>query len=93
MQNNNTMLTQDNVLFNSDFVQEALYDKFKEKFFEEIRESLLNQKAYWLGDIGYVISEIKHQGTKSGEVIKNVKLKLIPTKNFKKSINQRLLNK
>ena len=82
-----------NVISNNDFIQEALYDKFKKIFADEVKESLLNQKALWIGDIGYLTSEVKRQGTKSGEVIKNVKLKFVPSRNFRKEINKKILDK
>ena len=78
---------------NNDFIRDALYDKFKKEFAEEVRETLLNQKELWIGDLGYLTSEIKNQGTKSGEVIKNVKLKFVPSKKFRKEVNKVVLDK
>jgi len=77
----------------NDFIKDALYDKFKKDFAEEVKDTLLHQKELWIGDIGYITSEIKNQGTKSGEVIKNVKLKFVPSKKFRKEINKAVLNK
>jgi len=81
------------VINDEKFIDNALYDKYKKEFAREVEDALLNRKELWIGDIGYITSEIKHQGTKSGEVIKNVKLKFIPSDNFKKKINRELLNK
>ena len=81
------------VINNNDFIQEALYDKVKQIFAEEVKDALLNQKELWIGDIGYLTSEIKNQGTKSGEVIKNVKLKFIPSRKFRKEVNKVILDK
>lgn len=81
------------IINNNDFIQEALYDKFKQIFAEDVKDALLNQKELWIGDIGYLTSEIKNQGTKSGEVIKNVKLKFIPSRKFRKEVNKTILNK
>lgn len=77
----------------NDFIKDALYDKFKKDFAEEVKDTLLHQKELWIGDIGYITSEIKNQGTKSGEVIKNIKLKFVPSKKFRKEINKAVLNK
>ena len=77
----------------NDFIKDALYDKFKKDFAEEVKDTLLHQKELLIGDIGYITSEIKNQGTKSGEVIKNVKLKFVPSKKFRKEINKAVLNK
>lgn len=82
-----------NIINNNEFIQEALYDKFKQIFASEVKEALLTQKELWIGDIGYLTSEIKRQGTKSGEVIKNVKLKFVPSRNFRKEVNKTLLDK
>ena len=80
-------------LNDNNFVQEALYDKFKKIFENDIENAFLNQEKFYLGDIGYLTSEIKRQGTKSGTVIKNVKLKFVPTKQFRRKINSTLLDK
>ena len=77
----------------NDFIKDALYDKFKKDFADEIKDALLNQKELWIGDIGYITSEIKNQGTKSGEVIRNVKLKFCPSKKFRKEVNKFVLGK
>ena len=77
----------------NDFIKDALYDKFKKDFAEEVREACLNQKEVWIGDIGYITCEIKNQGTKSREVIKNVKFKFHPSKKFKREVNQTILGK
>lgn len=77
----------------NDFIKDALYDKFKKEFAEEVKEALLTQKEIWIGDIGYITSEIKNQGTKSREVIKNVKFKFYPSKKFKKECNKAILGK
>lgn len=80
-------------IMNSNFIQEALYDKFKKIFADEVKDALLNQKELWIGDMGYITSEIMRQGTKSGEVIKNVKLKFVPSREFRKEVNKALLDK
>lgn len=90
-ENNNQNNT--SIVENNDFIQEALHDKFKKIFADEIKEAFLNQKEYWIGDIGYLTAEVKNQGTKSGEVIPNVKLKFKETKQFRKEINKALLDK
>jgi len=78
----------------SEFVQEALYDKFKKLFATDAEATLLTPgNELWIGDIGCLTSEIKNQGTKSGEVIKNVKVKFVPSKKFRKKINQEILGK
>ena len=77
----------------NDFIKAALYDKFKKDFAEEARDAFLNQKELWIGDIGYIKSEVKNQGTKSGEVIKNVKFKFYPSKKFKREVNKKILGK
>lgn len=77
----------------NEFIRDALYDKFKKDFAEEVRDAILNQKELWVGDIGYITSEIKNQGTKTGEVIKNVKLKFCPSKKFRKEVNKHILGK
>lgn len=82
-----------NVVDNNDFIKNALYKQFKEDFADEVKECLLNQKPLWIGDLGYLVSEVKRQGTKSGKVIDNVKLKFKPSKEFKKEINKVILNK
>ncbi len=82
-----------NEIMNSNFIQEALYDKFKKDFANEIKDGLLNRKELWIGDIGYLTAKIMKQGIKSGEVIDNVKLKFVPSKEFKKEINKALLDK
>lgn len=84
--------TEMNIISN-DFIQEALYDKFKKVFAEEVKSAILNQKELWIGDIGYITSEVKRQGTKSGEVIKNVKLKFVPSRDFRKEVNKSILGK
>lgn len=81
------------VIGNGDFIQQSLYDQFKVQFAEEIKDTILNQKELWISDIGYITSEIKRQGTKSGEVIKNVKVKFIPSRDFRKEINKTILDK
>ena len=86
-------MNDNNMYVENDFIKAALYDKFKKDFAEEAREAFLNQKELWIGDIGYIKSEIKNQGTKSGEVIKNVKLKIYPSKKFKREVNQAILGK
>lgn len=83
----------DKIIENNDFIQEALYDKFKSIYAQEIEEAFLNQKEFWIGDLGCLTAEIKNQGTKSGEVISNVKLKFKETKKFRKKINKALLGK
>lgn len=80
-------------LTDNEFIQGALYDRYKKIFAEDVKNTLLNQEKLWIGDIGYLTSEIKNQGTKSGEVIKNVKLKFVPSKKFRKEINKTILNK
>ena len=77
----------------NDFIKDALYDKFKKDFAEEAKDAFLNQKELWIGDIGYIKSEVKNQGTKSGEVIKNVKFKFYPSKKFKREVNKAILGK
>lgn len=77
----------------TDFIKKALYEQFKKDFSEEVKNAIKNQNEIWVGDIGYITSEIKNQGTKSGEVIKNVKFKFIPSKKFKKEVNKELLGK
>ena len=77
----------------NDFIKDALYDKFKKDFAEEAKDAFLNQKELWIGDIGYIKSEVKNQGTKSGEVIKNVKFKYYPSKIFKREVNKAILGK
>ena len=77
----------------NDFIKDALYDKFKKEFAEEARDAFLNQKELWIGDIWYIKSEVKNQGTKSGEVIKNVKFKFYPSKKFKREVNKAILGK
>ena len=73
---------------------EALYDKFKEVFAEDIKEALLNQEKFVISDdVGYLTSEIKNQGTKSGEVIENLKLKFVPSKKLRKEANKKFLGK
>lgn len=78
---------------NGDFIQNSLYEKFKTQFAKEVKDTILNQKELWVGDIGYITSEVKNQGTKSGEVIKNVKVKFEPSKKFRKEINNYILGK
>lgn len=75
------------------FIQEALLEKYEKLFAEKVEDVLLNQKQLWIGDIGYLTSEIKHQGTKSGTVIKNVKIKFVPSSKFRKKINNVILGK
>lgn len=82
-----------NIINDNDFIQEALYDKFKKVFAKEVEDAILNQKELWVGDIGYITSEIKNQGTKSGKVIKNVKIKFCPSKKFRKEVNKVILDK
>lgn len=82
-----------NSIQNNDFIKEALYERFKKDFADEVKEAILMQRELWIGDIGYITSEIKNQGTKSGEVIKNVKLKFIPSKQFRKEVNKTVLGK
>ena len=77
----------------NDFIKDALYDKFKKEFADEVKEALLNQKEVWIGDIGYITTEIKNQGTKSREVIENVKFKFYPSKVFKREVNKQILGK
>ena len=77
----------------SDFIKDALYDKFKKDFADEVKHAMLNQKEFWIGDIGYVTCEIKNQGTKSREVIENVKFKFYPSKKFKREANNVILGK
>ena len=81
------------VFENSDFIKEALYDKFKTIYADEIKNAILNQKQLWIGDIGYITSETKKQGTKTGEVIDNVKIKFVPSRSFRKEVNKTILNK
>ena len=83
----------ENKAMENDFIKEALYDKFKKDFAEEVRIACLNQKEVWIGDIGYVTCEISNQGTKSREVIENVKFKFIPSKKFKREVNSVILGK
>ena len=83
----------ENNIINEGFIKDAVYDKFKKDFAEEVRDAILNKKEVWIGDIGYITSEIKKQGTKSGEVIKNLKFKFIPSKKFKKEANNIILGK
>lgn len=90
--NNNMPLTP-NVINDNEFIREAVYDKCRRLFEKEIEDTILNQKKMSIGDIGYITSEIKHQGTKSGEVIKNVKVKFVPSKKFRKEINKSILGK
>ena len=80
-------------LIETDFIKEALYEQFKKEFAEEAKDAFLNQKELWIGDIGYIKSEVKNQGTKSGEVIKNVKFKFYPSKKFKREVNKAILGK
>ena len=80
-------------IMENDFIKDALYDKFKKDFAEEVKEACLHQKEIWIGDIGYITCEIKNQGTKSREVIKNVKFKFCPSKNFKREVNSVILGK
>lgn len=82
-----------NAISDSDFVKEALYDRYKKMFADEIKEVILTQGKLEISDIGYITSEIKNQGTKSGEVIKNVKVKFVPSKKFRKEINKTILGK
>lgn len=77
----------------NDFIKSALYDKFKKDFAEEVKTAILEQKEIWIGDIGYIKSEIKNQGTKSGTVIKNLKFKFYPSKKFKQEANKCILGK
>lgn len=86
-------MNDDKTYMENDFIKAALYDRFKKDFAEEAREAFLNQKELWIGDIGYITCEIKNQGTKSREVIKNVKFKFIPSKKFKREVNQTILGK
>lgn len=79
---------------NEAFVQEALYDKFKKIFADDVWNALLNQKEIWISeDVGYLTAEIKNQGTRSGQVIKNVKLKFVPSKKLRKEANKKFLGK
>ena len=68
------MLNSDTSL-NENFIKEAVYDKFKTEFANEVKDALLNGKEIWIGDIGYLTIMLKNQGTKSGEVIKSCKFK------------------
>ena len=86
------MLNSDTSL-NENFIKEAVYDKFKTEFANEVKDALLNGKEIWIGDIGYLTIMLKNQGTKSGEVIKSCKFKFIPSKKFKKEINNKMLGK
>lgn len=86
-------MNKNNSYVENDFIKDALYDKFKKDFAEEARDAFLNQKELWIGDIGYIKSEVKNQGTKSGEVIKNVKFKFYPSKKFKREVNKVILGK
>lgn len=89
MTNNNVNSTG----LNENFIKEALYDKFKSEFANEVRDGLLNEKEIWIGDLGYLTVVLRNQGTKSGEVIKSCKFKFIPSKKFKKEINNKMLGK
>ena len=80
-------------LIETDFIKEALYEQFKKEFAEEVKDALLNQKELWIGDVGYLTCEIKNQGTKSREVIENVKFKFYPSKKFKREANKHILGK
>ena len=68
MNNNNSSM-------NDSFIKEAVYEKFKSDFANEVKEALLNEKEIWIGDIGYLTVVLKNQGTKSGDVIKSCKFK------------------
>lgn len=81
------------IIDDEQFINDTMYEAFKTRFARETKEALLNQKEIWIGDIGYITSEIMRQGTKTGEVIKNVKFKFKPSKKFKKEMNQELLGK
>lgn len=79
---------------NDAFIQEALYNQFKKIFAEDVWNALLNKKEIWISeDVGYLTAEIKNQGTRSGEVIKNVKLKFVPSKKLRKEVNKKFLGK
>lgn len=86
-------MTNNNVNMNDSFIKEAVYEKFKTDFANEVRESILNEKEIWIGDIGYLTVMLKNQGTKSGNVIKSCKFKFIPSKKFKKEVNSKMLGK
>lgn len=86
MNNNNSRM-------NDSFIKEAVYEKFKSDFANEVKEALLNEKEIWIGDIGYLTVVLKNQGTKSGDVIKSCKFKFIPSKKFKKEVNAKMLGK
>lgn len=83
----------DNNVINEGFIKEAVYEKFKKDFANEVKKAILQQDEIWIGDIGYITSEIKKQGTKSREVINNLKFKFIPSKKFKKEANNIILGK
>ena len=44
MNNNNSSM-------NDSFIKEAVYEKFKSDFANEVKEALLNEKEIWIGDI------------------------------------------
>jgi len=78
---------------NDSIVKEALYAKFKKIFEAEIKEAILNQKPYSLGDIGIIQSRTMYQGTKSSKIIKNVRVQVKLEKPFRKQINKEILGK
>lgn len=82
-----------NITMNDGFIKEALYDKFKNDYAEDVREALLEGKEMWIGDLGYVTVVLRNQGSKSGDVIKSCKFKFIPSKKFKKEMNAKMLGK
>lgn len=82
-----------NMNMSDGFIKEAVYEKFKSEFADEVKEALLNKKEIWIGDIGYITVMLKDQGTRSGDVIKSCKFKFIPSKKFKKEVNAKMLGK
>lgn len=74
------------------FVEDALYAQFRDVISKEIENTFLTQGKFEIGNIGYLTSAVKKQGTQSGKVINNVKLQFIPTKEFRERVNSTILN-
>ena len=72
----------------------GIYNYCKQLFIEEIRRSLLAEKQYWLGDLGYLEARIGDQGGKNPDArLKNIKFKFIPNESFKKKVKSELFTK
>ena len=69
------------------------YNYCKQLFIEEIRRSLLSERQYWLGNLGYLEAKIGDQGSKSTEVIKNIRFTFKPNDKFKFIVKKELFTR